>query len=56
MQRSGLVDTMWDLIVDTVGAAVVTGFGYAYMRRGSGSFIESSILRFTRNNPHLFRR
>ena len=22
----------------------------------SSSFIESSILRFTRNNPHLFRR
>jgi hypothetical protein len=31
MQKSGLVDTMWDLIVDAVGALIAAISGYAYM-------------------------
>lgn len=54
MQKSGLVDTMWDLIVDTVGAACVSGAGYVYMRTGQQSFIEDSIAKFIDENPRLF--
>lgn len=37
MQKSGLVDTMWDLIVDAIGALIVAVSGYAYVRnRRSG--------------------
>lgn len=32
MQKSSLVDTMWDLIVDTVGAAIVSLSGYFYVK------------------------
>jgi hypothetical protein len=32
MQKNSLVDTMWDLIVDTVGAAVVSLSGYFYVK------------------------
>lgn len=32
MQRSGLVDTMWDLIVDSIGALVAAGLSYIYIR------------------------
>ncbi|PIR89455.1 MAG: hypothetical protein COU07_00960 [Candidatus Harrisonbacteria bacterium CG10_big_fil_rev_8_21_14_0_10_40_38] len=32
MQESGLHDTMWDLIVDALGAALSAGFGYFYLR------------------------
>lgn len=35
-------------------AFVVSGFGFVYMRTGRQSFIEDSILRFVRANPHLF--
>jgi len=41
MQKSGLVDTMWDLIVDTLGATIASISGYLYMRyrwRGVGIF------------------
>lgn len=52
---SGLTDTMWDLIVDTLGAAVISGFGWWHMRRNRRSFIERWIERFIEKNPHLFR-
>jgi len=32
MQKSGLVDTMWDLIVDTLGAILATSVGYIYLK------------------------
>jgi hypothetical protein len=31
MQKEGLTDTMWDLIVDTLGAFVAAVFGYFYL-------------------------
>jgi hypothetical protein len=55
MQKSGLVDTMWDLIVDTVGAGVVAGLGFVWMRRGTDSFLEDWIESFVRANPRLFQ-
>ena len=33
MQKSGLVDTMWDLIVDTLGALFIAALGYFYIRK-----------------------
>lgn len=41
MQKTGLVDTMWDLIVNTIGALIAALSGYAYLRyrsRGLGIF------------------
>jgi uncharacterized membrane protein len=32
MQKSGLVDTMWDLIVDALGALVFSIIGYFYLK------------------------
>lgn len=53
---SGLTDTMWDLIVDALGALAISVFGWWYMRRGAKSFIENWIEKFVSRNPHLFRR
>lgn len=39
MQKSGLVDTMWDLIVDAVGSFIAAFAGYMYLKydvRGTG--------------------
>lgn len=52
---SGLTDTMWDLIVDTLGALVVGITGWSYMLRKQHSFIEVWIQKFIHRNPHLFR-
>ncbi|MBL8199378.1 MAG: hypothetical protein JNK40_00265 [Chromatiales bacterium] len=53
---SGLTDTMWDLIVDALGAGTISLFGWWYMRRSRRSFIENWIGKFIASNPHLFRR
>ncbi len=55
MQKSGLVDTMWGLIVDTVGALVVAILGWRTLRRGDrDGFVERWIRGFVVRNPRLF--
>jgi hypothetical protein len=56
IQKSGLVDTMWDLIVDAAGALVIAVLGYWYMKRGSEYFVEKWIAKFVEGNPRLFRK
>ena len=53
---SGLTDTMWDLIVDALGALTIALAGYLYMKRGMTSIIERWIQRFIAGNPRLFKR
>lgn len=52
---SGLTDTMWDLVVDTLGAAFISGLGWWYMHRRERFFIARWIGEFVRRNPRLFR-
>ena len=57
MQKSGLIDTMADLIVDTIGAGVIALLGYGWLRTaGTNSFLERWIESFIRSNPGLFDR
>lgn len=51
---SGLTDTMWDLIVDTLGAAIISCLGWWHMARRSESFIDVWIRKFIDRNPRLF--
>lgn len=54
---SGLTDTMWDLIVDAIGALIISVLGYGYIKTtNESSFLERMIHRFIRSNPRLFRR
>jgi uncharacterized membrane protein YjdF len=54
---SGLTDTMWDLIVDTLGALVISVLGYGYIKTARNeSFLERWIDAFIRGNPRLFKR
>jgi hypothetical protein len=39
MQKSGLVDTMNDLIVATIGAVIVGVMGYLYLKNGANNLI-----------------
>lgn len=54
--ETGVADTMHDLIVNTVGAAMVAVMGWAYFRTGRYSFIAEAIQAFISKNPRLFRR
>jgi hypothetical protein len=53
-QETGVVDTMHDLIVDTIGAVVVALMGWKYSRTGRYSFIADGVVSFMRNNSRLF--
>lgn len=52
---SGLTDTMWDLIVDSLGAFFISLLGYIYMLKRKESFVDAWIHKFIENNPRLFR-
>jgi hypothetical protein len=52
--ETGVVDTMQDLIVDTIGAVIVALMGYAYARSGRYSFLADGVGKFVRSNPRLF--
>lgn len=55
--ESGLTDTMFDLMVDTLGALVIAVLGFKYLKTaGTKSFLERWIVDFIARNPHLFRR
>jgi uncharacterized membrane protein YjdF len=52
---SGLTDTMWDMIVNTLGALAISALGWWYMEQHERSFIEVWIHKFIERNPRLFR-
>ncbi len=52
---SGLTDTMWDMIVNALGALAISALGWWYMKRREHSFIEVWIRKFIERNPRLFR-
>jgi len=60
MQRSkstGVVDTMWDMIVNFTGALIISIMGYYYTKtEGTNSFMEKWIHKFIERNPRLFER
>ena len=54
---SGLTDTMWDLIVDTLGASVISVLGYGYLKAArKESFLERLIAAFIQKNSRFFKR
>jgi uncharacterized membrane protein YjdF len=50
MQKSGLVDTMWDLIIDAVGAGAMAIIGVLYMKKGGIGPIRTITHRFMSQN------
>ena len=56
MQKSGLVDTMWDMIVNSIGALTIAILGWGYLRKkGADSFLERWIQDFIKANPRFFK-
>lgn len=53
---SGLTDTMWDLVVDTLGAAAVSLVGWRYMKRNRRRRIDEWAQRYVERRPGLLAR
>lgn len=53
---SGLTDTMWDMIVNALGAFLVSFTGWRYLKKQRHFFIKSLIQKFIMKNPSWFRR
>ncbi|MEK6909235.1 MAG: hypothetical protein AABX23_04245 [Nanoarchaeota archaeon] len=53
MQKSGLVDTMGDLIVNNIGALFSSLVGYFYIKFGQIAFLDRIIKRFKKENPRI---
>lgn len=55
-QKSGLVDTMWDLIVDSLGAALGAVAGYIYLKGWRGGPLAGMIRDFVERNGRFFAK
>lgn len=53
---SGLTDTMWDMIVNAVGAALVSLSGWLYLKRKERFYVKYLINLFIKRNPRLFKK
>ena len=53
---SGLTDTMWDMIVNAIGALIISFLGWRYLKRQQIFFIRDWIRTFIQKNPSLFRK
>ena len=56
MQKSGLVDTMGDLIVDCIGAAIGAAMGFLYLKGRQHGGPLGAITEFVLLNRRLFRK
>ena len=54
MQKSGLRDTMGDLIVDVIGAFIGSVAGYLYLIGREKAFLTALITEFIERNPRFF--
>lgn len=54
MQRSGLIDTMGDMMMNSLGALVTSIAGFAYIKGGKTQVFATLIDRFIEHNPSLF--
>lgn len=53
---SGLTDTMWDIIVNTIGALVISFMGWRYLKSKQTFFVRKWIRSFIQKNPSLFEK
>lgn len=56
MQKSGLMDTMGDLIVDAIGALFAALSGYVFLRGNNAGFMARLIHQFMTLNKELYRK
>lgn len=53
---SGLTDTMWDVIVNAIGAGFISLMGWWYVKIERSFFVREWIRSFIQKNPNLFSK
>lgn len=56
MQKTGLVDTMWDLIVNTLGAGIGATAGFFYLKGQEFGGLTGVLQEFVQANRRFFRK
>jgi len=56
MQKSGLSDTMWDLIVDCIGASLASWSGFLYLKGKELGGLTNLIEEFITHNKSFFSK
>lgn len=56
MQKSGLTDTMWDLIVDAGGASIASLAGYFYLKDWRTGIFGRAVNAFVLRNREMYQR
>lgn len=56
MQKSGLDDTMGDLIVDAIGGCIASLTGYVYLVRNSAGMLGRGLSQFIGLNQRLYQK
>jgi hypothetical protein len=56
MQGGSLFDTMFDLVLDTIGAVIISILAYLHTKKGDSRVINKLICRFLEENPHLRKK
>lgn len=51
---SGLTDTMWDMIVNAIGACLISIMGWRYLKGNQTLFVRDWIRTFIQKNPSWF--
>jgi uncharacterized membrane protein YjdF len=53
---SGLTDTMWDMIVNAIGALIISFLGWWYMKHQQAFFVRDWIRTFIGKYPEIFNK
>ncbi len=53
---SALTDTMWDMIVNAVGAFIISVSGWWYLKKNKSFFMKDWIRKFINRNPQMFQK
>ncbi|EAR49386.1 hypothetical protein OG2516_14006 [Oceanicola granulosus HTCC2516] len=56
MQKSGLQDTMWDLIIDVIGGAIGGLMGFLYLKGQPVGGFTKVLAEFVVKNRHFYRK
>jgi len=56
MQKSGLVDSMTDIIVNAFSALIAATMGYFYVKHGDSLLVHRMLTSFLRKNPRILRK
>lgn len=56
MQKSGLDDTMGDLMINALGGAFASMTGYVYLKRNSAGYLGRSLTQFIDMNRRLYQK